>query len=650
LESRKREWTPANGPAVIQGPDSAATLGRLAAIVESSEDAIIAKDLNGVILTWNRGASAVYGYSAEEAVGQSINFLVPPDRLDEEQHILSSIRAGRRIQHFDTVRVRKGGTRIDVSLTISPVWENGRIVGASHIARDISERKRLEAANARLAAIVESSEDAIISKDLAGCIQSWNAGAEKLYGYRAEEAIGRSIALLLLPADRRHEELEILERIARGERIQHFETTRLRKNGGLIEVSVTISPIYDTSGRIVGASHVARDITERRALEEQMRQAQRLESVGVLAGGIAHDFNNLLTGIIGNASLIDEDLPPDAHSRQFLDALMSAAKRAADLTAQLLAYSGRGRFFVGPVNLSEVLFEIRTLVRALVSKNVTLCLDLAPGLPPVEADSSQIHQLLMNLVINGAEAIGEDRPGTVTVRTRIEFLDEADIRAALGGADLQPGEYVSIEVQDDGSGMDEATQARIFDPFFTTKFMGRGMGLAAALGIVRGHHGAIRVSSAPGRGSTFRVFLPVSAAAQDGRPRARRGTVLIADDEEAVRQVARAALEAEGYSVLLAADGREALEMIRTVPAISLVILNLTMPTMGAQEVLCQIRALRPDLPVVLSSGYSEAEVSRRFEGAVPAGFLQKPYGSAAIRKIVESVLASTVRTAPAIR
>jgi PAS domain S-box-containing protein len=480
------------------------TNGLLASIVESSDDAIIGKDLTGIILSWNSGAEAVYGYTAEEALGRSINLLVPPDRQDEEQQILARLRAGQRICHFDTVRVRKDGRRIDVSLTISPVWEEGRIAGASHIARDISDRKRLERANARLAAIVESSEDAIVSKDLKGTVETWNAGAVRVYGYTAAEAIGRNIAFLL-PDDRVHEEREILERVARGEPVEHFETTRLRKDGNLIHVSVTISPIRDSSGRIVGASHVARDITERRAMEEQIRQLQRLESVQTLAAGIAHDFNNLLTGIIGNASLVGEELPPESRAHAFLDDLTKAAGRTADLTSQLLAYSGRGRFVVGPIDLSGLIAGMKMPA---VSRNISIRLDLAAGLPAFEGDHSQIHQLLMVLVCNAAEAIGEDRHGTVTVRTCARRIGEDEIPAAFGDSGLTPGDYVCLEVRDDGCGMDEATCLRVFEPFFTTKTLGRGLGLAAAMGIVKGHHGAIRIHSAPGQGTAVSVFLP----------------------------------------------------------------------------------------------------------------------------------------------
>jgi PAS domain S-box-containing protein len=627
-------------------------LARFASIVESSEDAIVSKDLDGIVLTWNRGAAAIYGYPAEEMIGQSIRLLVPPERQDEEEAILTRIRAGERVQHYETIRIKKGGARLHVSLTISPIREGDRVIGASHVARDISERKRLEAANAQLAAIVESSEDAIISKNLLGVIQTWNVSAARVYGYPAGEVIGRDMTLLL-PPGRENEEEQILDKIRRGERVEHFETTRLRKGGESIHVALTISPIRDRDGALVGASHVARDITERRAFEQQMRQAQRLESLGVLAGGIAHDFNNLLTGIIGNASLAAETLA-DAHAaRRYLADLTLSAERAADLTRQLLAYSGRGQFVVGPVNVSDVVAEISTLVKASIPKTVDVRLELERRIPPIEADRSQIQQLAMNLVINGAEAIGEDRPGRVVVKTGADWLDADFLRAAFPAAQIEAGNYVFIEVEDDGCGMDEQTRARIFDPFFTTKFAGRGLGLAAAMGIVKAHNGAMRVASAAGKGTAFRVIFPVRrgevveerAPAKADSKAAAKGVVLMVDDEEIVRKVAKAALEARGYRVMLACDGKEAVEVFREMSdSISLVILDLTMPVMGGEEALRHLRDIRPDVTVMLSSGYTEADAMRRFSADGLAGFIQKPYTSARLRERVDAVVQNAQR------
>lgn len=635
--------TPAATPAVNTVPLELVEGLRFASIIESTEDAIVSKDMNGTILTWNQGAAAIYGYTAEEMVGQSIKLLVPPDRLDEEESILAQIQAGQRVHHFETIRIRKGGAPLHVSLTISPIRDGERIAGASHVARDISERKRLELANAQLAAIVESSEDAIISKDLNGVIQTWNASACRIYGYSADEVAGRRITFLL-PPGREDEEEQILEKIRRGGRVDHFETTRLRKDGVVIHVSLSISPIKNREGAMVGASHVARDITGQKEFERQLRQTQRLESLGVLAGGVAHDFNNLLTGIIGNASLAAETLPGPHPAQQFLGDLTLCAERAADLTKQLLAYSGRGQFVVGPVSISEVVAEISTLVEASIPKTVAIQLDLAKNVPPVEADRSQIQQLVMNLVINGAEAIGENRPGAVVVKTGVQRLDGDYISEAFPAARIQPGKYVYIQVEDNGAGMDERTKARIFDPFFTTKFTGRGLGLAAALGIVNAHNGAIRVATAPGQGTTFKVVFPVSGVdlgeEHDLAKPKPKGLILLVDDEEIVRKVAKTALEIQGYHVVLAHNGKEAVEVFQEMSdSISLVILDLTMPVMGGVDALPHLRAIRPEVTVMLSSGYTEADAMRRFSADGLAGFIQKPYTSAQLRQKVNGVL-----------
>ena len=301
--------------------------------------------------------------------------------------------------------------------------------------------------------------------------------------------------------------------------MQAFETERVRKDGVHIQVSLTISPIRDRAGNVIAASHSGRDISERKRVEEKLQQTQKLESLGILAGGIAHDFNNLLTGILGNASLILEVLPPRSPARDLAESVIQAAERAAHLTRQMLAYSGRGRFLIQPMNCSQQVREITALIAASIPKNVQVRLDLADDLPLIEADTGQFQQLVMNLVINGAEAVGDAR-GAVTISTGVEQIEAADIAGITFAADLKPGRYVSLEVRDTGCGMDPATLARIFDPFFTTKFTGRGLGLAAVLGIVRGHMGAVNVRTAPGRGTTFQVLFPV-AAAQKIEPQAR---------------------------------------------------------------------------------------------------------------------------------
>ena len=491
------------------------------------------------------------------------------------------------------------------------------------------QRAREERLSSQLRAVVESSEDAIIAKDLNGVVQSWNLGAEQIFGYTAAEMEGRPITALI-PDDRAHEEPDILERIRRGGRVKHFETVRVRKDGQRIQVSLTISPIRDAAGQIAGVSDIARDITERHALEEQVRQAQRLESLGVLAGGLAHDFNNLLTGIIGNASLAMEDVVhPEVRSR--LNEILHTGERAALLVRQMLAYAGKGRFVVETLDLSVQVKEIARLVRTSIPKLVELDLRLAQDLPAVDADRAQLQQLVMNLVVNAAEAIG-DHTGVVTVTTSTRRSDGED--------------EVVLEVTDTGCGMDEATQARIFDPFFSTKFTGRGLGLAAVMGIIRAQKGSITVDTAPGRGSKFTVVLPAVAArpavVEPPEPPDIRGYghLLVVDDEELIRNMARFALERCGYTVQLAGDGRAAVEAFSADPtAFSAVLLDLTMPVMNGEEALARMQEIHPAVRVVLSSGYSEVEALRRFHNRRLAGFLQKPYTATALARKIKQAL-----------
>ncbi len=627
--------------------DPELALSHLAAIVESSDDAIISKTLDGVILTWNTGAQRVYGYSAAETIGGRMTMLLPDDRPNEEEEILARIGRGDRVEHFETVRRTKNGEHIDVSLTISPTRDKeGRVTGASHIARNITDRKRADERLQQLAAIVESSDDAIVSKTLAGVILTWNSGAERVYGYPAADTIGRPMTMLL-PDDRPNEEDEILARIARGERVEHFETVRRTKNGEHIDVSLTISPTRDKEGRVTGASHVARNITEQKRIEEQLRHTQKLESLGVLAGGVAHDFNNLLTGILGNASLALETLSANNPARSLLRDVLSASERASLLTRQLLAYAGKGKFIVEAINLSELIREISRLIQTSTSKNVQLRLDLRDDIPCVLADSSQLQQLIMNLVINGAEAIGPDANGTVLITTGIQTMDGEYILSTLGeAAGLAAGAYVTLEVHDTGSGMDEATLGRIFDPFFTTKFTGRGLGLSAVQGIVRGHKGAMKVYSRYGHGTTFKVFLPVtetSVALSSIPPAAVAANgelIFVVDDEEIVRRTAKSMLERNGYTVIVAEDGQRAVELFQVLAdKVALVLLDMTMPVMSGEEAFRRLKAARPNIKVILSSGYNEAEAIRSFTGKGLAGFLQKPYSSTALTEKVNLIL-----------
>jgi signal transduction histidine kinase/CheY-like chemotaxis protein len=391
-------------------------------------------------------------------------------------------------------------------------------------------------------------------------------------------------------------------------------------------------------------------MAEQKRGEEKLLQTQKLESLGVLAGGVAHDFNNLLTGILGNASLALHILPGESPARSMLEDVIAASDRAAHLTKQLLAYAGKGRFIVRQLDLSDTVRDVSHLIQSSIPKNVHLELDLAPLLPSIEADAAQVQQIIMNLVINAAEAIPADRNGDVVVNTRVRRIDEAYIRRTFTPGEIATGEYVILEVHDNGTGMDESTIERIFEPFFSTKFTGRGLGLAAVLGIVRGHHGALKVYSEPKRGSTFLVLFPASekeaAEPQPVRPAFHQifgrggGTILVIDDEEVVRRTAKSTLERAGYDIVVAEGGREGVEVFRALAnKVALVLLDLTMPDLNGEEVLRRLKQIRPDIKVVLSSGYNEMEVIQRFTGKGLAGFIQKPYASSGLTETVDRAL-----------
>ncbi len=376
-------------------------------------------------------------------------------------------------------------------------------------------------------------------------------------------------------------------------------------------------------------------VAEERRLDEErerkLREAQRMESLSVLAGGVAHDFNNLLTGIIGYASLARRETT-SAAGLDYLDRVLQSAQRAAELCAQMLAYSGRGRFVVEPLDLSQAVRDLAAPLQASGSRQATLSLELADGLPPVLADAAQLRQVVLNLVQNASEALGE-RAGSITVRTGQAWRDRAALSGACVDDDLPEGEYVFIEAADTGCGMDAETRRRAFEPFFTTKFTGRGLGLAAVLGVVRGHRGAIELTTAPGLGTTMRVWFPrapeapAAGAAAPASAAREGGAVLFVDDEPALRDLAVRTLRPAGYEALTAADGREALELLRARRGdVRVVVLDLTMPGLDADETLRALRSVRPNLPVILSSGYSESEASRRFAAGDLAGFLPKPY------------------------
>jgi two-component system, cell cycle sensor histidine kinase and response regulator CckA len=524
---------------------------------------------------------------------------------------------------------------------------------------DVTAQKRAEQSSrerdARLHALVVSAMDAIVSLDETQQITLFNPAAEKMFRCSAADALGSDFARFVSPQHRDAYRDQIRNFIRSGpasRRVGASEDLRgARTDGEEFPMEGSLSRCTVQSRPLV--TLILRDSSERRRAEDerlkflsQIQQTQKLESLGVLAGGIAHDFNNLLMAVLGHADLALDALPTSSDARDDLAEIRRAAQRATELCKQMLAYSGKGRFVIQAVDLQKVVEEMLHMLRVSISKNAVLKLSFAPDLPSVDADASQLRQVVMNLIVNASEAVGE-RPGVITLSTGAMDCDRGYLSEAWLDEQLPEGTYVFMEVSDTGSGMDAETRSRIFDPFFTTKFTGRGLGLAAVLGIVRGHRGAIKVYSELGKGTSLKVLFPAS---QRAKVRERgsalrgiyqgRGTVLLVDDDEAVRGVGRKMLERIGFSVVTASDGAEAIARFRErADDIICAIVDLTMPHVDGAETFRELRRMRPGVRVILSSGYNEQDVTQRFVGKGLAGFIQKPYQLSTLVAVLEEVL-----------
>jgi PAS domain S-box-containing protein len=503
-----------------------------------------------------------------------------------------------------------------------------------------------------------------------GAAVRWNDAFRNITGYTDQEITSMpALASYYGPEDIQRAEVFLQEVMKTGGGT--IELTLICKDGRKILTEYNVSIISDASGEAKYIISIGRDITDRKRaeaerlnLERQVQHAQKLESLGVLAGGIAHDFNNLLMAILGNADLAMDELPPHAPARNNLTEIENAAKRAADLSKQMLAYSGKGKFVIASIRLNEFVEEMAHLLDVSISKKVILKYNFADNLPAFDGDATQIRQIIMNLITNASEAIG-DTSGVIALSTGAlhcdrAYLDAAD-RALHAGRNalLSEGLYVYLEVADTGCGMDTETIEKIFDPFFTTKFTGRGLGMAAVLGIVRGHDGLINIYSEKGKGTTFKVLFPASgsidadgAAGLPGEEEAQswtgHGTVLIADDEDTVCAVGRQMLEKMGFSVLIASDGRQAVDLFGLhADQIACVLLDLTMPRMDGQEAFAEMRNIRPDVAVILCSGYNEQDATQHFAGKGLAGFVQKPYSMVELRDKLMEILPESRKPGP---
>jgi PAS domain S-box-containing protein len=467
----------------------------LASIIDSADDAIVSKTLDGIILSWNHAAVRLFGYTADEIVGKSILTVIPPELRYEEDEILSKLRAGERIEHYETVRMRKNGERFPVSITISPIRnEEGAVIAASKIARDISERKKMDESRYRLAAIVDSADDAIISKDLNGIIASWNDGARKIFGYASEEIVGQSI-LRLIPEELHYEEDEILSKLRAGERIEHYETVRMRKNGETVQVSVTISPIRDSSGKVIGASKVARDISDRKRIELLLLQSEKLAATGRMAAAIAHEINNPLESLINVIFLARQNSPEGGKAHKLLLTAEEELERVAHIARQTLGYY-KDTGMPTQAHVHDLLENVLTVYNSKILATGISVDSRFADLQKIVISKGEMLQVFSNIIANAIDAMKEG--GVLKIATR-------NILSASGDG-------IQITIQDTGTGISPEHLSRVFEPFFTTKGeLGTGIGLWVASELVERRGGQISIASSTApqsSGTVVTIFLP----------------------------------------------------------------------------------------------------------------------------------------------
>lgn len=619
-------------------------------LIELAPDAILSGESSGRILSANQSAANLTGYEIDELLQLNIATLFDPTEHEDKPLRYDLLRAGQ-IVTIERLLTRKNGEKVPVEMKsrMSPDLRFHAFIRDISVRYQIAEALRLS--EEKFSRAFKLNPDAIaINRAIDGTYLEINKGFSDILGYSAAEVIGRKSDSQDLRIWCQDEDRQRMLAILREQgEVSGFEAPFRRKDGQQI-IGLMSARLIEINQQACILS-ISRDITEKvrlqeqqKALEAQMLQTQKLESLGVLAGGIAHDFNNLLAAIIGNAELAKRRLKPGSPALINIERIEKSTERAADLARQMLAYSGKGKFVVERIDLNELLEEMLHMLEVSITKKAVLRLNLLRPLPSIMADATQIRQIIMNLVINASEAIGE-RSGFIGITTTSMDCDEHYLHDIWLAENLPAGHYTCLEIADTGCGMSKETLDKLFDPFFTTKFTGRGLGMSAVLGIVRSHQGAIRVYSEPGKGSSFKILFPTSdqpvalpeIEAEYGS--LGTGKILLVDDEETVRDVGAEMLKELGFDVVTAVDGREALKKLAEHPEIHSVLLDLTMPHMDGEQCFRELRQRRPELRVVMCSGYNEQEVTKKFIGKGLAGFIQKPYRLAALKKVLSNSL-----------
>jgi PAS domain S-box-containing protein len=617
-------------------------------IIDVALDCIVVIDERGRVLDFNPAAERTFGYPRDVAIGRELAELIIPPALRESHRAglvqVTATGESKVIgQRLELTAMRADGSEFPVELTIAQLRRSGRQVFVGHV-RDISERVAAHQTSSLLGAVVESSRDAIIVADLDSTITVWNDAAERIYGYSAEEMVGQSGAQLVA-ADQQDETRDLEERLPRGESVER-ETVRFRKDGEPVHVGQTIFPVRLESGEVVGVAAIVRDLTEHRRLEEQLRQAQKMEAIGQLAGGVAHDFNNLLTVIGGFAGIAKRRIGVGPGGNELTE-IEHAAERAGLLTRQLLAFARSQVLDPVALDLNEVVTGLTPMLARLIGEDVEIGVVAGSPLPTVLADRGQLEQVIVNLAINGRDAMPAG--GILTISTRSVELDERYVASHAG---VVPGEHVCLTVADTGGGIDPELQERIFEPFFTTKEVGKGtgLGLATVHGIVNQSGGHIEVYSEPGLGTSFKLYFPGAGKAVAlsqpvvGGPTAElegTETILLCEDDDAIRRYIAIVLVEHGYTVVPCAEPGDAIDLVRGgEQTFDILLTDVVMPELSGPALAERLRELQPDLRVVFLSGYSKESLTRQ---ALPPDsiFVEKPFEVETLLHSIRSLLAT---------
>lgn len=621
---------------------------RLAAILEHSPDAIIERRLDGIINSWNAGAEKMYGFAASEMIGKSVAILSPPECVEEIAEILEKVKEGDAVE-LETTRLTRNRKRVMVSLAAYPIRNrNGRVVGVSTIARNITERKKMEEAlfrsEANFRSSFEHSPCGLLRTTTGGAILRANPAILKMLGYGAETEL-RALNMSVVYKDTtelpRLADRYLMEDVCRDEEMEWK-----CKDGTPITVRFSANAVKGTDGRVAYFEVAVEDVTERRSLERQLRQSQKMEAIGRLSGGIAHDFNNLLCVIMGYAELLQDRMEQNHALRKSADEILRAAKRAASLTAQLLAFSRQQALDPRVLDLNHIVSDIEGLLRRVIGEDIQLAVALDPQLGRLKADPSQLEQVIVNLAVNARDAMPDG--GKLTLVTQNFAMDDVFVQRYR--YPVQPGPYVVLTVTDTGVGMSAETKARAFEPFFTTKEEGKGtgLGLSTVYGVVKQSGGYIEIDSAPSAGTTFTIYLPrvEGALPPESAPTndaiisdEAYETILLVEDESALRTLVRGILESAGYTILEARDGREALDLSQQYTGtIHLLLTDIVMPLISGTVLAETLEQQRPELRVLFISGYAGLTVGGKnpVEGRM---YLAKPFSRQALARKVREAL-----------